>query len=240
MTLSTLDLWMLLFPWVIAPAGAVVAGGVTWFLTRDETPSAGELVRHFVVSMAMVWLLAGGLLAGDWAHRLLDARTQYLPLARRLLPHSEDDGVLVYMQALVPVLRELRNADPVLCVGYAWPAAGGRPIDLQSRIGADAARAYQDALVALIVQASTRTPAQPRPVQAAGSNPLQEMQRAYAEIRDSMEPAHGRELMRQLHTREVREFDATQACEASIELLERTLALPPQVARRLGTAMLRT
>lgn len=288
MTLGTFDLWMLLYPWLIAPVAAMVAGGVTWALTRDETPDDGELIRHFVATMAVVALLAAGPLSSDWAHRLADprialreqlaampvnaalrehrpgdwtrviqqaepliaghpapealarhARQQQLPLARDMLVHSDDESALAYVDALLPVLRELHARDPKLCVGAAWPAARQPAVDLAAHVRPDTAQAYEHALIALISHARPPSPARPRPAAAAGSNPLQEMQRAYGEIRESLQATHGSALMADLHTAKVRQHDAARACEASIELLERAQALPPAMARRLTTSMLR-
>ena len=64
--------WVLLYPWVIAPASALVAGAVTWALARRQRPGDGELVMHFMVVMALMAVLAGALLSTQAVQRRLD------------------------------------------------------------------------------------------------------------------------------------------------------------------------
>lgn len=69
---STLPLWIAFFPFIIGPACAVVAGGITWAITRGERPEDGVLLRHFLVVLAMVLIASYAAVSTDAVKDRLD------------------------------------------------------------------------------------------------------------------------------------------------------------------------
>ena len=166
-------------------------------------------------------------------------RSQYLAALRRQLPFSTGAAVQGYAQALLPALQELQPSHPELCVQLAWARAPGAPFDLRAYVSVPAAAAHENAIAQVIAQselAVTRDRSKPHETGDAGS--LEDTQRAYAGIREAMEPRYGAAVS-MLHTRAVAQLQPAAACDATIELLSRTLQQPQGIARSLLRNMLR-
>lgn len=281
--------WLALFP-IFVPACALLAGVFTWTITRGERPDDGELLRHFLVALAMLLLVSYAITTTDAVKERLNPsikarktleelhvhvalkehlpaewqpieqemaaalsaqvplpqvmsqmRTHYLRLVRRLLPFSRSPAVLAYGEALLPALRELQPVDAGLCLRLAWPRAGA-PFDASGRLSAPVAFAYEAAVAQVVEQNSlavTRD-GKARPPEPPGAfASLGELQAGYAAIGEAMEPRFGA-AVGQLHTPGVTDLDPAVACAATIELISRSLAQPPGVARALLTNLLRS
>jgi len=172
---------------------------------------------------------------------LSQMRTHYLRLVRRLLPFSRGPAVLAYGEALLPALRELQPVDAGLCLRLAWPQAGP-PFDVSGRLSAPVALAYEAAVAQMVEQNRLAVirdgKARPKEPPGAFASP-EESWAGYAAIREAMEPRLGAAVV-QLRTTGVSELDPAVACAATIELISRSLAQPPGLARTLLTNLLRS
>jgi len=98
-------------------------------MTRRQRPQDGELVRHFLVVMAMLSLVAAGFLSSDWVARKLDPsieareRFQAMPVHVALRQHMPfeweriEKAAEADLQARIPlvvVTAESRKLYPVL------------------------------------------------------------------------------------------------------------------------------
>lgn len=280
-------IWMALFPFIFAPVCALGAGVITWAMTRSQRPEDGDLLRHFLVVMALLLMVSYAVtttdavkeslnpqikarrdlfampvhaamrehLPADWApveQKMDEAlaagvtaeqigallRTQYLAVLRRQLPFSTGAAVHGYAQALLPALQELQPTHPELCLQLAWARAPGAPFDLRTKVSAPAAAAHEAAIAQVIAQSELSVTRDRGKRQAPDGGSLEEMQAAYAAIREAMEPRYGAATSL-LHTPAVAQLQPGVACDATIELLSRAMQQPEGSAQRLLRNMLR-
>lgn len=99
---------------------------------------------------------------------------------------------------------------------------------------------FEAALIALL-ESSHRGLATPHP----GGVSMDEMQQAYRGVSDTLKQRHGEALVRQLsapapfQSGSAADADAAKVCSARIEQLDAVLALPPPIAARIATNLLR-
>lgn len=120
--------WFSLFPFLVAPCAAL-AGVAIWMLTGDRKPSDGELVRDFLVALAMLLLVSFAVTRTEFIRSRFDAgyqaRVAYLKMPvhvalRQHRPEEWKQMELVAVQAfdeLVPpaaVLAQTRKNYPLL------------------------------------------------------------------------------------------------------------------------------
>lgn len=282
-----LQLWVAVFPFVVAPVCAAGSGLVTWVLTRGRRPEDGELLRHFLVVLGL--FLLGSLLVvrtdavqerldpgirykrellasplpaamrehqpGDWRQieQAVDAALaagaqpaqvnavlwpRLVAQAREAIAFSRPPAPRVYAQGLLAAMDELRTSEPALCVRLAWPRAQGGPFDPSSKLSGQALRVYEAGLVALVRHNSNSLNTPPAPRGSWSGVRPEDLQSGYAGVREAMAGRHG-DVVPKLHTAEVSSVEPARACEASMELLRRTLALPAPLGDRLLLELLR-
>lgn len=64
-------LWFQLYPLLAAPLCAALAGLATWLLVRGTQPRPGELLRHFLVSYALLLMVSYAILTAAPVQRFL-------------------------------------------------------------------------------------------------------------------------------------------------------------------------
>jgi hypothetical protein len=169
---------------------------------------------------------------------MAQVRSQYLPLARRLMTTTRASATLAYAEALLPVLGELQASDPGLCVRMAWRNAGGEPFDPSDVVSAEAMKRYEEAVAAMIRQDSV-TSGEPTEWKAEEMAGTAEMTEAYVEIARSLLEHHDATLAGSLPTPAITRFEPAAACAATRELLGKVLVQRPPVARSLVRELLR-
>ncbi|MEJ5989386.1 hypothetical protein WG902_05265 [Ramlibacter sp. PS3R-8] len=120
--------WFSLFPWLVAPCAAL-AGVAVWLLTGDRKPSDGELLRDFLVALAMLLMVSLAITRTEFIRSRFDEGYQgrvawlKMPVHVALRQHRPDEwkqmhGVAVQaFDALVPpatVLTQTRKQYPAL------------------------------------------------------------------------------------------------------------------------------
>jgi hypothetical protein len=276
--------WVSLFPFLVAPCAAL-AGLFTWRLTSGRKPTEGELVKDFLVALAMLLMASFAITRTEFVRSRFDAgyqarvaylkmpvhvalrdhrpeewkkmeavavqafdhlvppaqvltqtRMHYPGLARNMIATAQGSAVLAYAEALVPVLDQLRTADPVQCVRLAWPQVAGDPFDPSPRLSGPVNLAYEKAVAQLVAENSTSVLKGAWKAEAGAST--QEVQAALDEVRAGVAQKYG-EAAGRLHTRAVADMNPATACAATSELLSRTLKLEPRVARAALTQLLK-
>lgn len=282
-----LQLWLAVFPFLVAPVCAVGAGLATWVLTRGRRPEDGELLRHFLVVLGLLVLLSLVVVRTDAVQEKLDPGIRYkrellatpLPAAmrehrpadwreieaavdaalaagaqpaqvsavlwprlitetRQAVAFSAPPAPRAYAQGLLAGMQELQPLEPALCVRLAWPRAQGGAFDPTAKLSAQALQAYETGLVALLRHNSTSVQATPQTRSGWGLVRPEELQSAYAGIREAMAARHG-DAVPKLHTAEISALEPARACSASMELLRRALALPAPLGDRILVELLR-
>jgi len=141
----------------------------------------------------------------------------------------------------VPALRELQAQDPRLCLRLAWQSAGP-PFDVGAQLSPAVASAYEAAVARVLSENRLTVLAdskQVRPADPPESHaPPEVSYAAYRAIVDRLQPRFG-PVADKLRTAEVASLDPALACNATIALLEQSLAQPPAVARSLASNFLR-
>ena len=153
--------WLSLFPFLVAPCAAL-AGLFTWMLTSGRKPEDGELLKDFVVALAMVLMASFALTRTEWVRSRFDegyqARVAYLkmPVHVALREHRPDEWKQMELMAveafdsLVPpkvVLQQTRMHYPGLARKMMETAQGPAVI------------AYAEALVPVLDQLRASDPA---------------------------------------------------------------------------------
>lgn len=88
--------WLKLYPFLLVPCAAL-AGLFTWSLARGHRPQDGELLKNFIIALAMLLMLSAGLSRTEFARSRWDegyqARMQYLdwPVHAALREHRPDE-----------------------------------------------------------------------------------------------------------------------------------------------------
>lgn len=153
--------WFSLFPWLVGPCAAL-AGVVTWMLTSGRKPDEGELVKDFVVALAMFLMVSFALTRTEFIRSRYDegyqARLAYMkmPVHVALRAHRPDEwktmeaAAVQAFDALVPpklVLEQARKNYLGLARRMIGTAQGG------------AVLAYGEALVPVLDQLRASDPA---------------------------------------------------------------------------------
>lgn len=88
--------WFKLYPYLLVPCAAL-AGLFTWSFTRGRAPSDGELLKNFVIALAMLLMLSAGISRTEFARSRWDegyqARVSYLgwPVHAALREHRPEE-----------------------------------------------------------------------------------------------------------------------------------------------------
>lgn len=159
---ATLLLWMVLFPFVIGPASAVVAGGITWAVTRGERPQDEDLLRHFLVILAMVLMASYAALSTDTVKERLDPSIRQ---RRELHAMPLQLAMKEHFPSAWPELE--KEIEPLLAAGMParrvqaalWPKYVARVRQLLPFSAPPAPRGYAEGLVPAMQELKDRDPA---------------------------------------------------------------------------------
>jgi hypothetical protein len=135
-------------------------------------------------------------------------------------------------------MRDVQASNPQLCVRLTWPKAGGPPVDLSGRISAENSTAY-DAAVARLIAENSLVQKDLRPEQRDMPVSLEAMRAGYASVREAMSARYDVAVIAKLNEAGVATLEPGLACAGSIELLARTLMLPPDVAASVMRNLIR-
>jgi hypothetical protein len=159
-----------------------------------------------------------------------ELRPQYLAVVRQGLPQAHGRAVVGYVQALLPILKQVQAERPQQCVQLVWPKAGGKRVEGMSRLPPEQVAAWEQAIDTVLQERGGLAAREDR----VSSEALKAAQLGLAK---AMQPQWG-ELVQRLPTRQVTGQEAPKACAASIELLERVVALPQGLAASLAIEIL--
>jgi hypothetical protein len=162
---------------------------------------------------------------------LTQTRMHYLGLARRMMDGATGTALLAYAEGLVPVLEQLHKTEPRLCVRMAWYHVPAEPFDVGAKLPQPVNDGWERGVAQLIAHNSTsaKNSTNWKPEASAA---LEEVRAALAEMGEPIRTRHGL-APEELFTPAVAQFEPAAACGASTELIKRSLALEPALARTL-------